>query len=97
MKSTEQERLFLDEVYRKARLLEYDKREAQRVLHNRKVLARRQILTVSGITIVTAVFALMIWIGKVDQWLCVELSLLLITAGLLIEKLELLWSLENDS
>ncbi|MEK3903649.1 hypothetical protein [Paenibacillus sp. FSL R7-0179] len=97
MKSTEQERLFLGEVYRKARLLEYDKREAQRVLHNRKVLARRQILTVSGITIVTAVFALMIWIGKVDQWLCVELSLLLITAGLLIEKLELLWSLENDS
>ncbi|MEK3794584.1 hypothetical protein MKX42_22840 [Paenibacillus sp. FSL R7-0204] len=96
MKSTEQEQLFLDEVYRKARLLEYDKREAQRVLHNRKVLARRQILTVSGITIVTAIFALMIWIGKVDQWLCVALSLLLITAGLLIEKLELLWGLEND-
>ncbi|ETT30232.1 hypothetical protein C162_33523 [Paenibacillus sp. FSL R7-269] len=96
MKSTEQEQLFLDEVYRKARLLEYDKCEAQKVLHNRKVLARRQILTVSGITIVTAVFALMIWVGKVDQGLCVALSLLLITAGLLIEKLELLWSLEND-
>ena len=96
MKSTEQEHLFLEEVYRKARLLEYDKREAQRVLHNRKVLARRQILTVSGITIVTAIFALMIWTGKVDQVLCVALSLLLITAGLLIEKLELLWSLEND-
>ena len=97
MKSTEQEQLFLDEVYRKARLLEYDKREAQKVLYNRRVLARRKILTVSGITIVTAVFALMIWIGKVDRELCVALSLLLITAGLLIEKLELLWSLENDS
>lgn len=96
MKSTEQEQLFLDEVYRKARLLEYDKREAQKVLYNRRVLARRKILTVSGITIVTAIFALMIRIGKVDQWLCVLLSLLLITAGLLVEKLELLWSLEND-
>ncbi|WP_405110573.1 hypothetical protein MHH28_00990 [Paenibacillus sp. FSL K6-1217] len=95
MKSTEQEQLFLDEVYRKARLLEYDKREAQKVLYNRRVLARRKILTVSGITIVTAIFALMIRIGKVDQWLCVLLSLLLITAGLLIEKLELLWGLEN--
>lgn len=96
MKSTEQEQLFLDEVYRKVRLLEYDKREAQKVLYNRRVLARRKILTVSGITIVTAAFALMIWIGKVDQWLCVALSLLLITAGLLIEKLELLWGLENE-
>ncbi|MEK3876671.1 hypothetical protein [Paenibacillus sp. FSL M7-0420] len=96
MKSTEQEQLFLDEVYRKARLLEYDKREAQKVLYNRRVLARRKILTVSGITIVTAVFALMIWIGKVDRGLCVALSLLLITAGLMIEKLELMWSLEND-
>lgn len=96
MKSTEQEQLFLDEVYRKARLLEYDKREAQKVLYNRRVLARRKILTVSGITIVTAIFALMIWIGKVDQGLCVALSLLLITAGLLIERLELLWGLENE-
>ncbi|MFC6651924.1 hypothetical protein ACFTAO_14005 [Paenibacillus rhizoplanae] len=96
MKSNEQEQLFLDEVYRKARLLEYDKREAQKVLYNRRVLARRKILTVSGITIVTAIFALMIRIGKVDQWLCVLLSLLLITTGLLVEKLELLWSLEND-
>ncbi|WP_339223938.1 hypothetical protein [Paenibacillus sp. FSL H8-0332] len=96
MKSTEQEQLFLDEVYRKARLLEYDKREAQKVLYNRRVLARRKILTVSGITIVTAIFALMIWIGKVDQGLCVALSLLLITAGLLIERFELLWGLENE-
>lgn len=96
MKSTEQEQLFLDEVYRKARLLEYDKREAQKVLYNRRVLARRKILTVSCFTIVTAVFALMIWNGKVDRELCVALSLLLITAGLLIEKLELLWGLENE-
>lgn len=92
----EQERLFLDEVYRKARLLEYDKREAQMVLRNRRILARRKVLTVSGITIITAAFALMIRMGKIDQWLCVLLSLLLIAAGLLIEKLELSWSPEND-
>ncbi|WP_238655930.1 hypothetical protein [Paenibacillus piscarius] len=91
-----QEQLFLDEVYRKARLLEYDKREAEKVLHNRKVLARRRVWTISGITTVTAAFALLIILGKVDQWLCVQLSLLLIAAGLLIEKLELAWSPEND-
>lgn len=92
----EQEQLFLDEVYRKARLLEYDKREAEKVLHNRKVLARRRMWTVSGTTIVTAAFALVILLGKVDQWPCVLLSLLLIAAGLLIEKLESAWSPEND-
>lgn len=92
----EQEQLFLDEVYRKARLLEYDKREAQKVLRNRRILARRKLFTVSGITIVTAAFALMIRMGKIDEWLSVLLSLLLIAAGLLIEKLELSWSPEND-
>ena len=96
MKSNEQEQLFLDEVYRKARLLEYDKREAQKVRHNSKVLARRQAMTILCVTIFTAVFALMISIGKIDQILCVALSLLLIAAGLLIEKLELSWSPEND-
>lgn len=97
MKSTEQEQLFLDEVYRKARLLEYDKREAEKVLHNRRMLARRRVWTISGITSVTAAFALMIHLGKIDPWLCVLLSLLLIAAGLLVEKLELAWSPENDA
>ncbi|WP_340022589.1 hypothetical protein MHI24_26755 [Paenibacillus sp. FSL K6-1096] len=92
----EQEQLFLDEVYRKARLLEYDKREAEKVLYNRKIMAKRRVWTVSAITIVTAAFALMIHMGKIDQWTCVLLSLLLIAAGLLIEKLELAWSPEND-
>lgn len=92
-----QEQLFLDEVYRKARLLEYDKREAEKVHYNRKILARRRVWMISGITAVTAVFALMIYMGKVDQWLCVLLSLLLIAAGLQIEKLELAWSPENDT
>ena len=96
MKSTEQEQVFLDEVYRKARMLEYDKREAQKVLRNRKLLARRKAATLSGITIITAAFALMIRTGKIDQELCVALSLLLIAAGLVIEKLELSWSPEKD-
>lgn len=96
MRSNEPEQLFLDEVYRRARLLEYDKRDAEKVLHNRRMLARRKAMTISCVTILTAVFALMISIGKIDKELCVALSLLLIAAGLLIEKLELSWSPEND-
>lgn len=96
MKSNEQEQAFLAEVYRKSRLLEYDKREAQKVLYNRKKLARRKAVTISGISVLTAVFALMIRTGRIDQGLCVALSLLLIAAGLLIEKLELSWNPEND-
>ncbi|NQX49845.1 hypothetical protein HQN87_31590 [Paenibacillus tritici] len=97
MKSNEQEQLFLDEVYRKARLLEYDKLEARKVLLNRKILARRKAVALSGITLFTAVFALMIRVGQINQGLCVALSLLLIAAGLLIERLELSWSPENDA
>ncbi|WNS46221.1 hypothetical protein [Paenibacillus sp. MMS20-IR301] len=94
--STGQEQTFIDEVYRKARLLEYDKREAELVLRNRKLLARRKTVTSSGIAIITAVFAFMIRLGYIDQALCVALSLLLIAAGLLLEKLDWSWSPEKD-
>lgn len=96
MKPNEQEQVFLDEVYRKARLLEYDKREAQKVLRNRRVLAKRKLATLSGFTIITAAALLMIRHGEIDQGLCIALSLLLIVAGLVMEKLELSWNPEND-
>lgn len=92
----EQEQAFLDEVYRKARLLEYDKREAQKVLYNRRMLARRQAAVICGITIITAAVALLIRMGKLDQPLCIAVSLLLIVTGLLVERLELTWNPEND-
>ncbi|MCE3200234.1 hypothetical protein JI735_21370 [Paenibacillus sonchi] len=96
MKSSEQEQAFLDEVYRKARLLEYDKREAAKVLRNRKILARQKMVKFACVIVSTVVMALIIRHGGIEQGLRLCLSLLLIAAGIAVESMELSRSTEIE-
>ncbi|MNO18906.1 hypothetical protein D3C76_86270 [compost metagenome] len=96
VKPNEQEQAFLDEVYRKARLLEYDKREAEKVLRNRRILARQRMVKLSGVIVSTFVMALVIRQGEIGQPLCMFLSLLLIATGIAVESKELSLGAENE-
>ncbi|WP_054939977.1 hypothetical protein [Paenibacillus ihuae] len=96
MKSSEKDQAFLDEVYRKARLLEFDKREAEKVERNSRRLSRQRNTKFAGIVFVAAVVFLLIRAGRMDQPLVLLLSLLLFGAGLLVEKTELAWRADND-
>ncbi|WP_151736161.1 hypothetical protein [Paenibacillus tengchongensis] len=97
MNLDEREQAFLDEVYRKARLLEYDKREAEKVLRNRRMLARQHRMKLALILGSAASVAGAGLYGQVDQALCVVLSLLLIGAGIAVEKAELTWNPDKSS
>lgn len=97
MKSTGQDQEFLDEVYRKARILEYDKREAQKVLLNRKRLARQRNGKFAGILIAALAVFVMIRYAEIDLGMCLVTSFLLIGAGAALEMAEFTVSTDRDS
>ncbi|MFC4304899.1 hypothetical protein [Cohnella boryungensis] len=96
MKPTEREQAFLDEVYRKARELEYDRSQAEKVRRNTRLLARQRYAKAASVAAAAGAVFLMIRLGKIDQGLCVTLSLLLIGAGVTAERTEWLWSADKD-
>lgn len=96
MKSTEESQAFLDEVYRKARLMEYDKLEAEKVMRNSRKLSGQRFVKLVAIVLIAVVVFVMIRIESIDQSLVVLLSLLLIGAGLIVENTEFNWEPERD-
>lgn len=96
MESTEESQAFLDEVYRKARLMEYDKQEAEKVMRNSRQLSRQRNAKLAGIVLAAAAVLVMIGTGAIDRSLVVLLSLLLIGAGLIVENTEYTWNPESD-
>lgn len=96
MKSTEESQAFLDEVYRKARLMEYDKVEAEKVMRNSRKLSGQRFVKLVAIVLIAVVVFVMIRIESIDQSLVVLLSLLLIGTGLMVENTEFNWEPERD-
>lgn len=97
MNLAEKEQAFLDEVYRKTRLLEYDKLEAEKVKRNSRLLSLQRYAKFTGIVLTAVVVFLLIQTGKMDQTLVLLLSLFLLGASLLVEKTELAWRADNEN
>ncbi|WP_150266876.1 hypothetical protein [Paenibacillus tepidiphilus] len=95
MNSEEREQAFLDEVYRKARLLEYDKREAEKVRHNHRILARQRWVKVAVVLGSTVSAAGMSLYGEINEGICILVSLLLFGAGMAVERFELSWNADK--
>ncbi|OMD45712.1 hypothetical protein BSK56_18790 [Paenibacillus borealis] len=83
-------------MYRKARLLEYDKREAEKVQRNSRQLDRQRNTKLTGIVLTAVAVFAMIKLEVIDQVLLVLLSLLLIGIGLMVENTEFTWDQESD-
>lgn len=92
MEPNEREQAFLAEVYRRARVLEYDKLEAEKVARNKRRLAQRRNAKFAVVLLVAAAAALLIRYGKIDQSLCIGLSALLIGVGLILERTDYSWN-----
>lgn len=81
--------IFLRGIYRKVTVLEYEQRENERVLANRRRL-RRQWLIRLGVTTCAVIGLIYIMrINSFDMIAVLPLSSVLITLGLLLEHIEL--------
>lgn len=83
-------------MYRKARLLEYDKREAEKVQRNSRKLDRQRNTKLTSIVLTAVSVFVMIKFEVIDVVLLVLLSLLLIGIGLMVENTEFTWDQESD-
>ncbi|MCL6458477.1 MAG: hypothetical protein K6T85_10780 [Gorillibacterium sp.] len=91
MKRTAGEQAFLDEVYTKARSMEYDKLEEEKVRFNQQVLVERRNRRLAGITLVGAAALFILYFSDFDSILCIFVSIGLILLGIILEKADLLW------
>ncbi|MHA7963365.1 hypothetical protein ACX93W_04395 [Paenibacillus sp. CAU 1782] len=88
--------LFLRGIYRKASVLECERRENERVLINRKKL-RKQWLIRMGVTMAAVIgFILILTLNSFDRVAVLMLSSILLVLGLLLEHMELRTSANKE-
>lgn len=88
--------LFLRGIYRKASVLEFERRENERVLSNRRKLRKQWLLRI-GVT--SAAVIGLIWMMQMnsfDRVAVLLLSSVLLVLGLLLEHIELRMSANKD-
>ncbi|WP_155987968.1 hypothetical protein [Gorillibacterium massiliense] len=84
-----EDRKFLDEVYAKARLLAFDKKEEEKVRQNRAKLAKRRRLKIAAGTVLAVGGYLFLYDSAYSLSACFILSFALAVVGIVADRVEM--------